>query len=1218
MIRFARSLRFAPVAGLLLLLLGQLATRGGEARAQGDSDAWIIEGEGLSGSKASGTEINLPRITHRDLRITAKHGRLDADRDLLFLYEDVIILDPERVLEADQGTYRRSTRRLDLVGNVHGRGPEGRIQARQLSFDRATRRLELRGEPSVRDSVREIWADRIDYRSDSLVADAEGRVRMLLVEDSTWVFGEHARYRRKEGALLVWGAPYVRRAAQPGRGDDEGDLVVHADTLFIDEASRDGQGYGHVRITRGAVKATAERATFQLSKNRLVLYGHPVAVEPHGEIRADTMSVSLSAGRADLLRAYGNVRVHYVPEGKADEENLAIGDTLLAHLRNDAITRLEVLGDAVSIYLPSLEDSRNGSGRNVSRARKIVVEMDRGQANTVVLTGGATGVYVYPSDVSTKVLRRGSAFDSLRVSEGLEPAAPAPDSLAGATPPESLATGDGLTAEEPVAPEISRRLAHFGRTRALDLPDSLILPLDRLFDERVSYQGDTIEYHVRDERIDIRSRGKIEYRESALESREIQYLAKRDLVVATGDPVLKDRDSEVKGVRMQYRTDERVGFVYQGKTAFDRGFYSGKEVKKLAGNELVVRSGDYTTCDQDPPHYDFLAREMKLIQNDKVVGRPVVLRIHGVPVFALPYFLSSLKKGRHSGLTLPNVELGFNKNRGRFLENLGYYWAINDYMDASAYVDYYEADDRLRFHGDYDYKVRYLLDGNLYGSFENQHSKTGGTRGYSLTGSHRQTLGEQTNLSALLNFTSNLAYRQNNDFGTGVDERLNRQLKSNVDATHTWSGGSLSLRAQRTEYLDATTGSGLRIDQQAPSLDLSVRQIALGKAPDASGRGGSRAFLSRTYLTTSWAYRNVYSKYFDGRRVTNQAARQSFGLTDTRSFGSYLRLSPSVSGSAAYFREDARGQQHQVGASWSAAAGANTTLYGTFGLGRGPITALRHVIEPSVSYSYAPRIDGLTYRDTLGVERSRFPGVGGISLGSSKQSSMSFQLSQGLHAKLRRGNVEVKKQDVLRLNTGTSYNFEGKDRRRRLSTLSNSLRVRPGGPFEIDASTAHNPYSWGRLSFDVRTNLLLDARLFQRGRSDSTRSGGTQIEYGEFGDAGLEGTRVSGLGGIAAGSLSSWSGQLSHSYRVTRGSRSPTNTMNLSLSGALTPKWKVSGSGYLDLHEHDLISHSFTLYRDLHCWEAHFQYSSDDRGATYSFLIKVKQIPEVKYERQQR
>ncbi len=1170
----------------------------------GASEPWFIEGESLHGTSQSGTELRVPHITHGVLDIRARAGHMSPDREILSLRDSVVIADTARTLMSNEGIYRRTPRLLDMAGDVRGEGPEGDFRCTDLTWDRLSGRLILRGEPVLTELDRVLESARIEYDTESRRGLALGRVRILLLPDSVRAFGERCDYDDRSGRSVLTGEP---RLVVPG-GADAPEMVVRADTLVLHELDRSGEAIGSVHIVRGDLRTRSRRAQFRLEQNRIDLTGEPVAWDLDGDIRADTMSVRVRERKADQLRAWGSVRVRYEPRDKAGERNLIFGDTLTAGLSGGALTGMKVYGRAQSLYLPAIRDVLTGSGRNLSQAREIHVFLREGQAQWVDLIGKASGTYLYPSDATRRRLREPAILDSIVPAWVREPA-PARDP--GAEPPP-----------------LSEFLQAFVRERSLAFPDSGG-SFDQLFNERVEYEADTIRFFVPEDRIRLQGNGGLRYRESTLKSGRIDYDAERRLVLAFEKPELSDGQSTVTGVKMTYRTDEQEGIVYRGRTEFDGAWYWGREVKKLPGNELLVKRGDYTTCDLDSaPHYHFSSGRMKLIQKDKAVARPVVLYIKRIPVLALPYYIFPLRKGRHSGITMPEMEVGFNRNAGRFVRNLGYYLALSDYMDARAWFDYYERGPRYYLNGEYRYRVRYLLDGNVDASWLRETNDYGGrSRGWSLQSAHSQTLGKNATAKVSTNFTTSQTFRGDQNFGAGIDERLNRKLKSSLELRKGWSRTSFSAGATRTEYLDETTGSGVKMQVDGPYADFTLNTGALGRAPDASGRSGHWAALSSVSYGTNFRYRTTYERRFNGKRTTGRAFQQNVSLSDNRRLGPFLRLSPSLNASWALFGRDNQGRGNQVGASWSFGTSASNTLYGTYLFPAGPLAGLRHIVEPSVSWGFSPELKSLTYADpadSTGQRRlARFPSVGGISLSGTKRSALSLSVSQRVHAKWKLGSRVVKQENLLTFTTSSSYDFLAKSvpgqRTRRFSSISNSLRFRPWSSFETSASVSHDPYRRVPLSFSIRTDATITAATFA-GSRDSV--GTSEQTYGEFGSVANQGPASSQRRFPASPATSNltWSSQIIHSYSTTRGVSTPTKslTLNLTISFRPTAKWRCDGSVYADVREREVISHSFSLNRDLHCWELRFNHRTVGGRSEYFFHVGIRQLPEVKYERESR
>ncbi len=1074
---------------------------------------------------------------------------------------------------ADRASLDRNRNLGILTGHVEGDGPEGTLTARELWFWRDEGRIELRDSARVEERKRVLEARRIDYDTRAQVAVAIGDVLILDTEDSTRITGRRCVLDRINDTALVTGSPLLE---QPGE-ESLPDVFLSADTLELRQSDGKGLARGNVHLSRGNLQAESERAVFDFDRDLLHLEGNPVALDPDGEVRGDSMAVVMRGGRAERLEVLGHTTLRYRPRENPGEHNFVLGDTLIARIDSLGVRAIQVAGNARSLYIPSAVDRNKEVGSNLARGNQMFVTFGGGEVQRVEILGQANGEYVRP-----------------RIK---------PDSSA-------VRLSDSLYVE--------RALDRFLADSNHPLPDSLERsgPFDP--NERVVYEGNTVLFLVPKRRIEIRESGRVLYQNLILESEEITYEASRDRVVALGTPTLKDPTSELVGERMVYRLDSQHGFVYQGKTEFEGGYYVGEEIKRVDKKILLVRGGDYTTCDADTAHFHFHSDRMKIRLADKVVARPIVLYLKNIPLMALPYWVFPVRKGRHSGILMPDVEFGFDRKRGRFVRNIGYYYAPNDYSDAMLWGDYYEKNPRWIVNSQFRYKARYRLSGTLFTSYSGQEISGTRSRSWDVRGSHEQTLGERFTLKVRADFVSDKDYRDDREFGGSVDERLNRILKSNVDLRKSWSRTSLSVTANRTENLDQESSS-FQVQQNVPSIDFSINSFPLGQTPDEMGHGGRLRALSTVYARIASSFRSTFEKDWDEPMLDNQAARIRTALSDNRSIGPYVKISPSLSATGAWFRwvrkSDRPTKGHQAGAVWDAGVSAQSTVYGTFPIGLGPLIGMRHVVEPSVSYRYAPEFESLRYANG----DSRFTSVGGISLSGREVSSMSMKLTQRFHLKMHGEDPKKPRKidNLILWTTSTSYDFKKQGNNdndaKPLSSIVNSLRLNVSRHVDNSWTVTHDPYRKVATSLSVQTRLNFSGKGSGAG-ADS--SGSSPLEdYGGFGQADAGTGRPGEKEAVMTGP---WSLAISHSYSRGKSRSSESSTLNLSAALAPTSKWRVNYSIYYDLRDRDVRSQSFSVYRDLHCWQMKLDRRISGRTSQYYFRISVKDLPDVQYERQNR
>ena len=761
--------------------------------------------------------------------------------------------------------------------------------------------------------------------------------------------------------------------------------------------------------------------------------------------------------------------------------------------------------------------------------------------------------------------------------------------------------------------------------------------------ERVVYDGRRIEFVIPKNKIVLDGDAHLTYRELELRSRRVEFDSEKNTLVAEGKPQLVEKGEEVEGQLMTYDMEHRVGTIYQASTTYERGLYHGKQIRKATENQLDVLGGAYSTCDLDQPHYHFSARYMKIYLRDKLVAKPVVFYLRNIPILALPFYVFPIKPGRHSGFLFPQFEFGFNNTTGQFIRNAGYYWAPNDYMDFTGAGDYYQEQPAWLVRGEANYKLLYAFEGHVEGRYE--HNDATARDDYQFYGTHQQTLGQRTRISALGNFVSSREYNSSALSGQRLEDRLRRFLTSSVQLSHYADWISLNAVVDRRQDLDADdelqnvspfTGRLPAVGAKAtlpsltvtaPSLSASLPTRALGSYAFVKD-SPLQTLLGSTYLSLSGRFLSLRTRrgvvtgvqHFlnadslaDSSNVVGQAetarhgAASTFSLSDSRRLLGWINFAPSVFGSAVLFDHDEQGHKLAPAAVWQASTGLSTTLYRT---ARTPIAglALRHVVSPSASISYSPEFPGLSFVDSTGQRRDRFQTFGDIGIVSGRKSARaSFGIDQRFQAKMTRGDKVTRLDNLLSWSTSGSYNFLWKEdgAKHPLGPVSTAMRLQPPGYVNADASA----------SIDVYAGRPLTSFGYNVSTSFSNRGGG-KPQAARL--AAESGTGVSAATGEQTDFRESWSTSLAYSYA---GGYSGPNwrsreSLNAVFRYVLTENWVFDYQAGYDITNKRLLLQHFNLTRRIHCWDATFSRSFTLNGeAEYYFRLGIRDQKEIFYER---
>ena len=152
-----------------------------------------------------------------------------------------------------------------------------------------------------------------------------------------------------------------------------------------------------------------------------------------------------------------------------------------------------------------------------------------------------------------------------------------------------------------------------------------------------------------------------------------------DTIAKFQKPTILERGRDpMVGDSLIYNLKSRKGRIKQGRSKADDGYYAGNEIRNNDQKIYYIENSSYTTCDLETPHFHFESTNMKIINQDKVIARPIVLYISRIPIFGLPFGIFPHKSGgRHSGWIMPGY--GENSLRGQYINNLGYFWAPSDF-----------------------------------------------------------------------------------------------------------------------------------------------------------------------------------------------------------------------------------------------------------------------------------------------------------------------------------------------------------------------------------------------------------------------------------------------------------------------------------------------------------------------------------------------------------
>ena len=545
----------------------------------------------------------------------------------------------------------------------------------------------------------------------------------------------------------------------------------------------------------------------------------------------------------------------------------------------------------------------------------------------------------------------------------------------------------------------------------------------------------------------------------------------KDSTGYTQRPVFKQGNNVVEPDSIIFNHKTKKALIYNSRTKDGELNILAEASKRVNDSVFYMKNAKFTTSeDVDNPEYYFLARKIKFVPGKKVVTGLVNMYIADVPTpLGLPYGFFPISDKSTSGFIIPSF--GDNRNRGFFLQNGGYYFSINDYVDLKVLGDIYSNGSfGLRF--DSNYALRYRFSGRLSLRIEKLFIEERGfpnfseQRIFNFRWSHNQDqkANPSSRFSASVNLGSSQFFRQSvNQSNTG--NRLNNSFSSSISYNKTFDtepGMNLTVSATHSQNTNTE-----QINMTLPSLRFSVDRIYPFEPKFRAKKGAIENINLQYNLSGENRIQTTDSLFFKSEmfKDMNAGLQHSIPIATNFKIFEHFSISNSINYQETWVfktfdpfldeetqtikRDTINGFDSYR--TYSASVGVGTTVYGMFDFGDNKkIKAIRHVMTPSISYSINPGFDQFFENITIpGIDPapdriqqvSRFDGTVFGPPNPNFSSSMSFSLNNEFEAKVKKkdttltGDEAYKKVKLLsNLKFNTSYNF-----------AADSLKLRPIG-----------------------------------------------------------------------------------------------------------------------------------------------------------------------------
>ncbi|CAL2055610.1 LPS-assembly protein [Tenacibaculum sp. 190524A05c] len=831
--------------------------------------------------------------------------------------------------------------------------------------------------------------------------------------------------------------------------------------------------------------------------------------------------------------------------------------------------------------------------------------------------------------------------------------------------------------------------------------DSIIKPKEVIEYKILHNAQDYTIQNAKNKTITLYNEAEVDYGDINLKAGKIIIDYKNNTVYATGikdstgyvqRPVFKQGNQESEQDSILYNFKSEKALIYGIKTVQGEMITYGEKTKRINDSTVYMSKLRFTTSKKKIPDYYIATNKAKLVPGKKIIvgGSNLVLADVPTPLY-LPFAYFPLTKGRTSGFIIPTW--GENNQQGFFLQNGGYYFAVNDYFDLELTGDIY-SNGSWAINSNSSYRARYKYSGRLSFRYQNL---TNGIKGfsdfsksanYNISWSHRQDpkTSPNSNLTASVNLSSSSQFFRQSLNQIDQGQQFNNSFNSSISYYKNFVGTPFNTTVTLSHQQNSNNES---ITMTLPSVQVNMDRIY-----PFAGKGGVKKnpiqkigtnynLQGRLDINTN-EEDFLTSKMFEGAR--SGIRHEIRANTNIKAF-KYFTLTPSFNYSDVWYFNSIR-KRYDTSIPNTAAGNSgtvvndtisgfnrfngynfgvslNTRIYGNFSFKKGRVSALRHTIIPTVSWSFRPNF---AEQHELTVQQSDDPTdlltytpfEGGIygTPQSGVSNLLTFAVNNTLEAKVKPKDEDSDEEDrkvtlINNLNFSTSYNIAADSVRwskvnfnMGIPLFKNKMMLNFSGtmdPYQLNESgqriNKFNPGLFRLENLSLTTGYSLSSKDFEKKDDDKKEDQNNNTDSNNLPDplgtntnpnrdfanrasTGKSGKREEKVAELYNNKMP-WN--LSFTYGIaynnngisSAGIRNHVTSFNGSID--LTPKWKLGVNSGYNFTEGAFTNATFNFTRDLDSWRFNFNWTPFGRFTSYYFFIGIKSsmLSDLKWDKNQ-
>ncbi|NML64047.1 LPS export ABC transporter periplasmic protein LptC [Hymenobacter sp. RP-2-7] len=401
------------------------------------SDTLIITGNhgAYDGNQRTARITGDVVMTDPRMTLTTQALDYDLDRKTAFYTVGGHLVDPKNTLDSEQGFYDTNSKVFDFRRSVHlvslnEKGERTDLRTDQLIFNTISKLATFEGPTYIQDQQSELYAERgtyntitrlsnfernakittpnyllggdqLRYDEKRLYGEANGHATLISKKDNVVLRGDQGRYWRALGRTKIFGTRPVVRSIS---GRDT--LYLAADTLLSVESRPSNlkqrpilYAWPRAQLVRGRVQGRADSLTYDRQDSVIYLNRDPVLWQARNQLTSDSMNIRFLHGQLHKALLLGNAFA--IQEDTIGDYNQVKGRRMVAYFQQSQLRRIDVLGNAESIYF-TLEGDSVMSGMNKSVSASMTLRFADNKIKQLTWVTNPEASYTPPAELKAE------------------------------------------------------------------------------------------------------------------------------------------------------------------------------------------------------------------------------------------------------------------------------------------------------------------------------------------------------------------------------------------------------------------------------------------------------------------------------------------------------------------------------------------------------------------------------------------------------------------------------------------------------------------------------------------------------------------------------------------------------------------------------------------------------------------------------------------------